>query len=144
MIFRYVVRNLSRRKVRSLMMVLSLVVGVGALAALNATVDSYRRYFAGTVAGEVGDFDLVVRAQETATSPFLDTADLTGRIAAVGGVREVAPRVHGVVSLSAGSQTGDVLMVALDPARDTFGIVEASAGDYDLASTPAGVPGAFV
>ena len=61
MILKYVARNLSRRKVRSLLMVLSLVVGGGALAALNATVDSYSRYFAGPVAGGGGDLDVGVR-----------------------------------------------------------------------------------
>ena len=44
MIGLYVRRNFRRRRVRTVLMILSLVIGVGTLVTLNATVDSYRRY----------------------------------------------------------------------------------------------------
>ncbi len=144
MIGTYIWRNLRHRKVRTVLMILSLLVGVGALAALNATVDSYRRYFAGTVAGEVGAFDLVVAREDTEPNPFLDGARLAPLLRAVPGVDAVAERVHSVAAMRAGDKSGDLLLVALDPATDKFGALELTAGELDLAEGPEGVPGAVV
>ncbi len=144
MIFKYVRRNLGRRKVRSALMILALTVGVGALVALNATVDSYRRYYAGTVAGSVGAYDLVVSRDDTEPNPFVDPEELIPIIESVPGVDHIAPRVHSVATFRFGEKTGDVAMIALDPDSDEFGAVEATAGDFDLAETEAGIPGAFV
>lgn len=143
MILTYIRRNFRRRKVRTVLMVLALIVGVGTLVTLNATVDSYRRFFAGTVSGEVGDFDLVVTRPDTAPNPFLDAAALAPRIAGIAGVRVASPRIHGVVSLSAGDEHGDAAMVALDPALDAHGSVEVTDGAYDLGDQ-GGLPGALV
>ena len=41
-------------------MLLALIVGVGALVALSATVDTYERFFVATVSNSSGDFDLVI------------------------------------------------------------------------------------
>ena len=46
--------------ITSVLMVLALVVGVGSLVALNATVDSYRRYFAGLPPGTAGEIHAYV------------------------------------------------------------------------------------
>lgn len=143
MIRTYVLRNFKRRKVRTILMVLALVVGVGTLVALNATVDAYRRFYAGTVSGEVGDFDLLITRPDTAPSPYLDPGRLVPEVQAVEGVNAVAPRVHGVASIRAGDKDGDSGLFALLPETDAFGSVEATEGDYDL-STVDGVPGAFV
>lgn len=143
MILTYIRRNFRRRKVRTVLMVLALIVGVGTLVTLNATVDSYRRFFAGTVSGEVGDFDLVITRPDTARSPFLDAGALIEPIAAVPGVRVASPRIHGIVALAAGDERGDAAMVALDPARDAHGSVEVTDGAYDLGVRD-GLPGALV
>lgn len=140
----YVLRNFRRRKVRTILMILSLMVGVGTLVALNATVDSYRRYFTGTVAAEVGDFDLVLSRPDTAANPFLDAERLLGEIGAVPGVVGVAPRVHAIVQVRAGAKDGESAFVALDPALDRSGTVEIAEGEYDLSTSEAGVPGAVV
>lgn len=144
MIGLYVRRNFRRRLVRTVLMVLSLVIGVGTLVTLNATVDSYRRYYTGTVASEVGDFDLTISRPDTATSPFLVPGELTPRILAIPGVKQVAPRLQGVVSVRAGTKEGDAAFVALDPALDHSGDVKVEEGSYDLGLNDAGLPGAFV
>jgi len=143
MILTYILRNFKRRKVRTVLMVLALIVGVGTLVTLNATVDSYRRFYAGTVSGEVGDFDLVVTRPDTAPNPFLDAAALAPRIAAIDGVRVASPRIHGVVSLTAEDEHGDAALVAMDPALDTHGDVEITAGELALGEQ-GGLPGAVV
>ena len=144
MIGTYIRRNFRRRKVRTILMILALIVGVGTLVTLNATVDSYRRYYTGTVAGEVGDFDMVVRRPDTAPSPFLDAAELTPRLLALPGVRDVAPRIHAIVSVKAGAKDGESIFVALDPERDHSGAIEVVEGVYDLSENADGIAGAFV
>ncbi len=144
MIGLYVRRNFRRRMVRTVLMVLSLIIGVGTLVTLNATVDSYRRYYTGTVASEVGDFDLTIARPDTAPNPFLAPTELTRRLQAIPGVKRVAPRIQGIVSVRAGSKEGDAAFVALDPALDHSGNVKAEEGSYDLEPNAAGLPGAFV
>ncbi len=140
----YVLRSMRRRKVRAALMVLALIVGVGALTALNATVDSYRRHYAGTVAGEVGAFDLAISRRDTEANPFLDYPRLEPAIRSVAGVAEVAGRLEGVTVLRHGERTGDVLMVALEASRDRFGALEVITGSLDLGFGPEGLPGAIV
>ncbi len=135
----YVLRSMRRRKVRAALMVLALIVGVGALTALNATVDSYRRHYAGTVAGEVGAFDLAISRRDTEANPFLDYPRLEPAIRSVAGVAEVAGRLEGVTVLRHGERTGDVLMVALEASRDRFGALEVITGSLDLGFGPEGL-----
>lgn len=144
MIRTYILRNFRRRKVRTILMILALMVGVGTLVALNATVDAYRRFYTGTVSGEVGDFDLLITRPDTAPNPYLDPARLAPEVLAVAGVNAVAPRVHGVASIRAGEKDGDSGLFALEPDTDAFGAVEATDGAYDLSTSEEGVHGAFV
>jgi len=140
----YVVRNLRRRKVRSLLMVLALVVGVGALVALNATVDSYRRFYAGSVSGEVGAFDLVIARPDTAVERMLRPDEVLRAVRAVDGVAAAAPRIHAIVSVRTAGKRGDKPFVALDLERDRFGSLEVLDGHLDLDEGPDGLPGAVV
>ena len=144
MILKYVLRNFRRRKVRTILMVLSLIVGVGTLVALNATVDSYRRYYTGTVAGEVGDFDMVISRPDTELSPYLVVDDYRSDIEKIPGVLAVAPRIHASVSVKAGEKEGDTSFVALDPDIDQGGTLEITEGEYDLALDEEGIPGAVI
>lgn len=144
MILTYVLRNFRRRKVRTVLMILSLIVGVGALVALNATVDNYRRFYTATVAGEVGDFDLVITRPDTEPNPFLDTERIVPLIEGVPGVVSVVPRIHAIVSVRAGEKDGESAFVALDPDDDKSGLVEVTDGVYDLAPSADGIPGAVV
>lgn len=138
----YIRRNLWRRKVRTILMVLSLIVGVGTLVALNATVESYRRFYAGSVSGKVGDFDLVLSRPETAPNRLFDPAATIATLSAVDGVRTAMPRIQGTVTLIAGEKRGDTLMVARR-ADDTLGDIEVEDGAADVGVRD-GVPGAIV
>ena len=143
MIGTYVWRNFKRRKVRTILMILSLVVGVGTLVALNATVDSYRRFYAGSVSGEVGDFDLVITRPDTELNRTIDVARVAPIVESVPGVEAALPRIHAVVSVRAGDTSGEAALVALDVETDVAGTTEVVDGEYDL-STIDGVPGAFI
>ncbi|HQZ70877.1 MAG: ABC transporter permease [Anaerolineae bacterium] len=144
MIGLYVRRNFRRRRVRTVLMILSLVIGVGTLVTLNATVDSYRRYYTGTVASDVGDFDLTITRPDTAPNPFLAIGDLTPRLMAIPGVMGVSPRIQAIVSVRAGVKDGDTAFVALQPDLDQSGAVKVEDGVYDLGTGTTGLPGVFV
>lgn len=144
MIRTYVIRNFRRRKVRTILMILSLMVGVGTLVTLNATVDSYRRYYAGAVSGEVGDFDLVITHPDTSPNRFLNPDELIPIVESVPGVESAGPRIHAVVSVKAGTKEGDKPFVALDPETDQFGRTDVTDGEYELGIGEDGLPGAIV
>lgn len=144
MIGLYVRRNFRRRRVRTVLMILSLVIGVGTLVTLNATVDSYRRYYTGTVASDVGDFDLTITRPDTAPNPFLAVGELIPRILAIPGIAGVSPRIQSIVSIRAGAKDGDTAFIALTPGLDRSGSVKVEEGVYDLGPGPTGLPGVFV
>lgn len=144
MTFQYVLRNFRRRKARTVLMLAALTVGVGILVALSAVVDTYRQFFAGTVASSVGDFDLVLSRPDIVPNPFLRPDDVMPIVAAVPGVERLSPRIQGTASLRSGSETGDAPFVALLPDSDTFGVVTLTEGEYDLEPGADGLPGVVV
>lgn len=102
MTLRYVLKNLNRRKIRTILMLLALIVGVGALVGLNATVDVYERFYVATISNSAGDYDLVITKNpiepnllidEQAVIPLIRASDLQ--------VKHVAPRIQGVVKVDA-------------------------------------------
>jgi ABC-type antimicrobial peptide transport system permease subunit len=99
---RYVLKNLNRRKIRTILMLLALIVGVGALVALNATVDVYERFYVATISNSAGDYDLVItRSQiepnllidEQAVIPLIQSSDRE--------VKRVVSRIQGIVDVDA-------------------------------------------
>ena len=56
MTLKYVLKSLNRRKIRTILMLLALIVGVGALVALNSTVDTYERFYVTTISNSAGDY----------------------------------------------------------------------------------------
>ncbi|HXW01608.1 MAG TPA: hypothetical protein VEC93_24570, partial [Anaerolineae bacterium] len=102
MTLKYVLKNLNRRKIRTILMLLALSVGVGALVALNATVDVYERFYVATISNSAGDYDLVITKSqiepnllidEQAIIPLIQTSDPE--------VKRVVPRIQGIVDVDA-------------------------------------------
>ena len=91
MIIKYVLKNFSRRKIRTILMLLALFVGVAALVALNATVDTYERFFLATISNSAGDYDLVITKKEIEPELLIDP-------------QAVIPVVGGVVWEAVGAQ----------------------------------------
>jgi ABC-type transport system involved in cytochrome c biogenesis ATPase subunit len=141
--FTYVLRNLRRRKVRSVLMILALVVGVGALVALNATVDSYRRFYAGTVSGEVGGFDLVVTHRPDTAEERMVRPERSLPIGAgvPDGVAVAAPHPRDRLGRLGAERGRQALRGARSRERHVrrAGVTE---GQYDLSLGPDGLPGA--
>jgi len=99
---KYVVKNLLRRKIRTLLMLAALIVGVGALVALNATVDTYERFYVATISNSAGDYDLVITKKETEPDLLLDEQTVTPIVqASVPNIKRVVSRIQGVVNVDA-------------------------------------------
>jgi len=137
MIFKYVLRNFKRRKIRTILMLAALIVGVAALVALNATVDTYERFYVATISNEAGDFDLVITPKETEAELLIDPTDIIPLIKTSDPqVKTVVPRIVGTVDVEAEPDYGD----GEDSAEDLFGTANFIAlnrelddlGDFEL------------
>ncbi|MCK6630373.1 MAG: ABC transporter permease [Anaerolineae bacterium] len=102
MTLRYVLKNLNRRKIRTILMLLALIVGVGALVALNATVDVYERFYVATISNSAGDYDLVITKNQIEPNLLIDEQTVIPAIQASDPeVKQVVPRIQGVVDVDA-------------------------------------------
>ncbi len=96
---KYVLKSLNRRKIRTILMLLALIVGVGALVALNATVDTYERFYVATISNSAGDYDLVITKNETEPNLLINEQIVSAIHAIVPDVKRVVPRIQGVVDV---------------------------------------------
>jgi len=80
-------------------MLLALIVGVGALVALNATVDTYERFYVATISNSAGDYDLVITKQEIEPDLLIDEQIISTIYAIVPDAKRVVPRIQGVVDV---------------------------------------------
>jgi ABC-type antimicrobial peptide transport system permease subunit len=97
---KYVFKGLNRHKIRTTLMLLALIVGVGALVALNATVDTYERFFLATISNSAGDYDLVITKNEIEPNLLIDTQAVIPLIEASDpDVKRAVPRIQGVVDV---------------------------------------------
>jgi len=140
MILKYVWKNFRRRKVRTILMMLSLLVSTGLIVALNATVETIRRSNIDLIATETGRFDMAISKTDIAPDPFI-LIDQTKQIvrAADPHVEDIFPRFQSIIELEAKGKRSSGWLVALDPETDTVGRVEVISGTYDLASGQAAV-----
>jgi hypothetical protein len=97
---KYVLKSLNRHKIRTTLMLLALIVGVGALVALNATVDTYERFYLATISNSAGDYDLVITKKEIEPNLLIDVSAVVPVIEASDPeVKRAAPRIQGVVDV---------------------------------------------
>jgi hypothetical protein len=100
MTLKYVLRSLLRHKIRTVLMLSALLVGVAILVALNATVDTYQRFFLATISNISGDYDLVITKNEIEPELLIDAPSVMPLIQASDPlVRRVVPRIQGVVDI---------------------------------------------
>ncbi|MEJ2210375.1 MAG: FtsX-like permease family protein [Anaerolineae bacterium] len=145
MILKYVLKNFRRRKVRTVLMVLSLIVSTGLIVAMSATVETIRRSNVNLIAQATGRYDLTVRRSETSPDPFIAVPDTTRRIlAADEQITAVYPRFLSEVELTAGGSQGTGTLLALDPGEG-IGLIDVLSGTYRLGNMQAAIlePTAF-
>jgi putative ABC transport system permease protein len=144
-IFKYVLKNFRRRKVRTVMMVLSLIVSTALIVAMMATVETIRQSNVNLITTETGRYDLSIRRAETSPEQFIAVSGTSQHImAADDQITAVYPRFQSQVELNAGDVQTTGILLALDPAEN-FGQIEVISGTYQLGDMGAAVlqPTAF-
>lgn len=133
MILKYVLKNFSRRKVRTILMILSLLVSTGLIVAMSATVETVRRSNIDLIASAVGRYDIALTRVDTSPQPFIQVDEVTPLVlAADGRVTAVYPRFRSDVELNVAGDIGRGWLVGLDPATDDVGFVDVVEGEYVL------------
>jgi ABC-type antimicrobial peptide transport system permease subunit len=139
MIFKYVLKNFRRRKVRTILMVLSLIVSTGLIVAMSATVETIHRSNVNLIASATGRYDLTVRRAETSPESFITVAEMSRRVLAANEqITAVFPRFLSETELNAGGLQGTGTLLALDPAEN-IGQIEVISGTYQLGDMQAAV-----
>jgi putative ABC transport system permease protein len=139
MILKYVLKNFRRRKVRTLLMVLSLLVSTGLVVAMSATVETIRRSNVDLLATAIGRYDLRVYRTETSTDPFVEVSQTSQTILdADPQVTAVYPRFFTQVELNAQGRQTTGWLLAIDPA-ESIGQIEVISGTLALGSQQAAV-----
>jgi putative ABC transport system permease protein len=134
MILRYILTSFGRRKVRTILMILSLMVSTALIVTMSATVETIRRSNIDLIASETGRFDLSVSKKDTSTEQFIPIDDVAQQILnADDQITAVYPRLRASVEMTAGERQSPVTLIALDQVRDDVGTIEVVEGAYDLA-----------
>ena len=132
MILRYVLKNFRRRKVRTVLMVISLIISTGLIVTMSAAVETLRRSIVDIASGETGRYDLLVERVDTYPDPFIQVSDTrVDLLAADPLVTAVYPRFESEVELQIGDkrQNGTLLAIESD---ESIGRVDVVTGTYQL------------
>ncbi|MCA9926185.1 MAG: hypothetical protein KC421_27630, partial [Anaerolineales bacterium] len=133
MILRYVLKNFSRRKVRTILMILSLLVSTGLIVTMSATVETIRQSNVDLIASAVGRFDLSVRKVDTSPDLFFPIDEVSAQVwAADERITAVYPRMEADIELNSRGNIGRGTLLALDPNTDDIGFIDVVEGDYTL------------
>jgi len=133
MTLKYILRSFRRRKVRTLLILLSLVFAVGMVVTLSAVVDTQRQFSVELIAQRMGGYDLALSKSEIAGDQFIAVDQTTAIVRqAVPSVEAVAPRFRGMADVEHGSRKGTATFLALDWRNDKLGYMKAISGTIDL------------
>jgi len=139
MILKYVLKSFRRRRVRTILMVLSLIVSTGLIVAMSATVETMRRSNVNLIASATGRYDLTVRRSETSMDPFIAVAETSEHVlAADEQITAVYARFRAEVELIANGRQDTGTLLALDPAEN-IGQIDVISGTYQLGDMQAAV-----
>lgn len=133
MITKYILKNFRRRKVRTILMVLALMVSTGLIVAMSATVESVRQSNVELIASGTGRFDMQFQKLETDPEPFIEVTETSRQILGASElVTAVYPRIDTDVIMRVGALEGSGRLIALDPDQDDVGFITTVEGEYTL------------
>ncbi|MFK7803091.1 MAG: ABC transporter permease [Anaerolineae bacterium] len=128
MILSYVIKNFRRRKVRTILMVLSLMVSTGLIVAMSATVETVRRSNVDLLSSSIGRYDITVSKTDISTDPFVEIERTSETILQSDEqVQKVYPRFVADVELSANGETATATLIGRQPDEEV-GIVDVISG----------------
>ena len=140
MVLKYIIKNFQRRKVRTLLMVLSLLVSTGLIVAMSATVETIRQSNVELIASGVGRYDLTVAKTDISPEPFVEIDRVSQTmLAADPNITAVYPRIQSIVEMSGNGEQANGGLVALDSTVDNVGFIDVVEGTYELGGNGAAV-----
>ena len=133
MTLKYILRSFRRRKVRTLLILFSLIFAVGMVVTLSAVVDTQRQFSVELIAQRTGGYDLALSKTETASDQFIVVEQAMAVVRkAVPSVEAVVPRFRGMADVTHGTRQGTVTFLAFDPKNDKLGMMKAISGTLDI------------
>ena len=133
MSLKYVISSMKRHKLRTLIVVVALVVGVALVGALLALVDTQRQFSLQAIGVQTGGYDLRINRADTSRSVFFDVAPVDQTVRSVyPQINAVYPRIQGDAEarLQGNVQGAGVTMIALDMEVDKLSKVTVTSGNY--------------
>lgn len=114
-------------------MILALLVSMGLIITMSATVETVRQSNVDLIANEVGRYDLTIAKMDISPDPFVNVDEVTSLIwAANEQITGVFPRLETSIELNIGSDVAQGTLLALDPDNDTIGFVDVVEGEYAI------------
>jgi ABC-type antimicrobial peptide transport system permease subunit len=133
MILKYVLKNFSRRKVRTILMVLSLMVSTGLIVTMSATVETIRQSIIDFIASDVGRADLSITKKDTSLDLFMPIEETAAIIqAADDRITAVHPRIEIFVETEAAGNRRNIFLIGLNSTEDNVALVDVLEGEYLL------------
>jgi ABC-type antimicrobial peptide transport system permease subunit len=133
MTLKYILRSFRRRKVRTLLILLSLIFAVGMVVTLSAVVDTDRQYSVESIALRTGGYDLSLKKTEIASDQFIQVDKTEASVRqAIPSLEALAPRFSGNTDIVHGTHRGTVTFLALDLKRDKMGYLKVISGTTDI------------
>ncbi|HEY3341620.1 MAG TPA: hypothetical protein VGK81_06360, partial [Anaerolineae bacterium] len=123
MSLKYVLRALSRRKLRTFIIIVALTVGVAMVGALLALVDTQRQFSAQSMGAQTGGYDLSISKSDLAETTLFDISQVESvATSAYNQIDSMHARIQASVE---GRKTGalegtGVTLIALDTVSDTL------------------------
>jgi ABC-type antimicrobial peptide transport system permease subunit len=123
MSIKYILKSWGRRKLRTLIILISLTVGVALVGALLSLVDTQRQFSIQSVGETTGGYDLSITKSDLAASTFFSVTEVQAVAnAAYNGIASAHPRIEASVEArKVGNTSGEeVTLIALDTGTDTL------------------------
>ena len=140
MILKFILKNFSRRKVRTILMILSLMISTALIVAMSSTVATVRQSSVDLITSAAGRFDLAVSKKDTSSDPFIAFDEIAPLVlAADERIMAVYPRIEAEVELVANGGVETSRLIALDPEIDDVGFIDVLEGVYELGNRQAAI-----
>src|SRR5271157_4330861 len=121
-------RFLNKRRLRTIMTIMAVVLGVGILTGINVTADSIDGGINAQITAQLGYTDIIVRANGSVSGGWIPYTTAREFIAGVPDVASLVPRIikerpsYPVVNSTVGWNTYVIAINTTDPAEPSFGV----------------------
>ena len=132
MVLNYVIKNFRRRKVRTILMVLSLTVSTALIVMMSATVETIRRSNVDLLSSSIGRYDISITKTDISPDPFVEIERTSqAMLQADEQITAVYPRFVSTVEIEANGEQTDATLIARNP-DEGVGLIDVVSGTLDF------------